>query len=282
MAIGLLLFTSCENIGIGAEDVVKVDLPSSTNFITVESWVTNIEEIQKVRITQSNGFNSSTPVTFVTDADVIVQSRNGTTFLYTYVGEGNYHSNDPYVATASTEYRIRIQLENGDEIRSDWEEMPEMIPLNGLIVASFEENDPNNPGQQFSVFYPRTIAVDPGDSDNYYRWKFYRNGEPYLAPEPITIQDDRFFNGNIIPNNFSEFAYETNDEMIVEFQSISKSSFNYLNLLKSQITSLGTSSGTTPAQVEGNLMFQNPDENKAVLGFFGATAISSDTTIVNN
>ena len=276
----LSLVLSCEGIGIGVEDVVSVELPSARNLVSVDGSITNEEINQEVRLTRSNSFNNSVPVGAIEDANVLVQSRTGQTFLYSYSEEGTYVSNDVFAAIGGEEYRIRIQLADGSEIQSEWEEMPESVPLNRLFVDSFEENDPENPGEQILVFYPRIVAVDPENRNNYYRWRFFKNGIPHIEPESITIQDDRFFDGNLIPNNFRSFGYDIGDQMVVEFQSISGDAYNYLSLLKSQITSLGTSSGTTPAEVDGNLFYVSSPTTEDILGFFSAVSISADTIVV--
>lgn len=276
----LSILLSCDNIGIGVEDVVRVELPSATNLITVEGWVTSDHEQQYVRLTRSNSFNSTNQVEVIDDASVIVQARNGQTFSYTYSSDGIYLSSEAFSGISGTDYRVRIQLEDGDEIRSEWETMPDIVALNRLFIDSFEENDPEIPNQQITIYFPRIIALDPEGNRNYYRWRFFKNNQSFVESESITIQDDRFFDGNLIPNDFRSFGYDNGDEMVVQFQSISEEAFNYLNLLKSQITSLGTSSGTTPAQVIGNLSFFSSEETDDVLGYFGLVGVSADTTIV--
>jgi len=274
------LLLSCEGIGVGVEEVVQVDLPDAKNLVTVEGLVTNIIENQEIRLSRSNSFNSTTPVEAIADATVAVQSRNGLTFFYSHAGAGIYFSDIPFSAQSGVEYRVRIQLSDNREIQSNWERMPELVALNRLFVDSFEENDPENAGQQIVIFYPRTIALDPENRNNFYRWRFFKNGEAFIDPESITIEDDRFFDGNLIPNNFRSFGYEVGDEMVVQFQSISGEAFDYLNLLKSQITSLGTSAGTTPAEITGNLFYASSTQEEKVFGYFGAAAISADTTVV--
>ncbi len=276
----LSLLFSCENIGIGVEEVVNVTLPSARNLVTVEGSITNNSINHSVRLTRSNSFNSIEPVTAITNANVVVQSREGQTFLYSHTENGIYLSNEPFTPASGKEYRLRIQLSDNNEIRSDWERMPDLVSLNRLFVDSFEENDPNNTNQQILVYFPRIIAVDPENRTNYYRWRFFKNGLPHIEPESITIQDDRFFDGNLIPNNFRSFGYEIGDSMVVQFQSITAEAYDYLNLVKSQITSLGTSSGTTPAEVDGNLFYVSENQRERVLGFFSAVAISADSVIV--
>lgn len=281
-AIVILCFLlSCDNIGIGVEEVVEVELPSATSLITVEGWVTSQKETQYVRLTRSNGFNSASPVESISNASVIVQARNGDiTRSYTHTNDGVYLSDVSFAGISGTDYRVRIQLEDGPEIRSEWETMPDVVALNRLFVDSFEENDPEIPNRQITIYFPRILALDPEDNRNYYRWRFFKNDQAFVEFESITIQDDRFFDGNLIPNDFRSFGYELEDKMVVQFQSISGEAFNYLNLLKSQITSLGTSSGTTPAQVPGNLSYASSEETEDVLGYFGLVGVSSDTIMV--
>lgn len=272
------LLAACGDISV--VDIVVVDLPSSQNLITVEGWVTDVNEHQYVRLTRTNGFSANDPVMTIVDANVVVQSRDGETFLYTHFKDGFYRSNDLFSGLIGKEYRVRVLLSDNQEIQSDWEEMPSVVALDSLFVSSFVENDPEDPSNQITVFFPETEAMDPPETSNYYRWIFYRNDEKYVEPESITIQDDRFFNGNLIPNNFQSFGYEEGDTIIVQFQSIQKETYDYLSLLKSQITSLGTSSGTTPAIVNGNLAYFSSDQSEQVLGYFGVAAVSSDTVVV--
>ena len=275
----LVIFTACST-GIGFEEVVRVELPSPKNLVTIEGWVTSSTEIQYVRLTRSNSFNNTITVDPITDASIIVQARNGQTHLYSHSNEGVYLSNEAFAGITGTDYRVRVQLQGDTEIRSDWETMPEVVALNRLFVDSFEENDPNDPTEQIDIYFPRILAVDPEGSRNYYRYRFFKNDEVFTESESITIQDDRFFDGNLIPNNFRSFGYAVGDLMVVQFQSINANAFNYLSLLKSQITSLGTSSGTTPAQVIGNLSYVSSEIDEDVLGYFGLVGVSSDTTIV--
>ena len=263
---------------ISCEKVVIVELPPSQDIVVVQGWLSDSLGNQSIRVTRSNGFADENQVAGIENAQVIVQARSGEVFNYSYRNNGFYDADLPYRGANGTEYRVRIVLDT-IEIRSEWDQMPEVVSIGMLQVDSFEENDPNNSNQQITIFYPKITTTDPTSVDNYYRWIFYKNGELFNDPEPITIQNDRLFDGNLIPNNFQIFDYDSGDEMTVELQSISESSHNYLSLLKSQITTLGTSSGTTPAIVTGNLFFVG-DDSRQVLGYFGAVSGSFATVNV--
>ncbi|WP_462251519.1 DUF4249 domain-containing protein [Ekhidna sp.] len=263
---------------MACEKVVVVDLPSPQNLVVIQGWLTDSLGNQRIRLTRSNGFADNNEVLPIDDAEVIIQSRIGEVFTYSYANDGYYHADTEYRGTPGIEYRLRIIVDD-QEIQSLWDIMPIPTSVGNLQIDSFEENDPNDSDQQITVFYPKITTRDPIGEENYYRWVFYKNQEIFNSPEPITVQSDRLFDGNLIPNNFQIFGYDSNDEMTVELQTISFSSHSYLSLLKSQITTLGTSSGTTPAIVEGNLFYVD-DESEQVLGYFGAVSSSVATVIV--
>ncbi|WP_421764588.1 DUF4249 domain-containing protein [Ekhidna sp.] len=272
-----LLFISLI-ILLGCEEVVIVDLPQSQNLIVIEGWVTDTLGNHPIRITRSRPFSDQEQIAPIDDAQVIVQSRSGQVFAYSYTPNGVYVSDFEYQGIANSEYRI-IALIDSLEIRSEWDELPEKVEVGNIRVESFEENDPDNPNQQITIYYPKLNAIDPEGIANYYRWLFFKNDEVFNEPEPITIQNDRLFDGNVIPNNFQSFGYDVGDEMTVQLMTISRDAHNYLSLLKSQITTLGTSGGTTPAIVNGNLFYVN-DNSTLVLGYFGTAAISKNSLIV--
>lgn len=266
----LLIISSCEK-------VVIIELPPSQNLIVVEGWVSDLIQTQSVRLIRSNGFLDKDPVQPITDASIRVERKNGGFQLYEYSNDGYYASIDPFAANENSEYRVVINLSSGEQIRSDWDVMSKKTKIESTSIRSFEENDPDNTGQQITLFYPKMVVKDSANKNNFYRWIFYNGNERYSEPESITLQDDRFFDGNFIPNTFDEFSYEEGDSIIVNIQSITSRTFDFLKLLKSQIATLGTSSITIPAVVDGNLT--NLNSNEQVLGYFGTIAISADTII---
>ncbi len=268
--LAILLF-SCE-------EVVVIPLPGEQNLLVVEGWLTDAVERQYVRLSRSNSFSGPTnPV--IEDATVLVQLRNGPSQTYSYVGGGNYLSDNPYRGIQGEEYRLSIVLPNGDLVRSTWTTIESTTQIVLLSVDRFEENDPDNPGQTKTVFFPRITARDSANYQNYYRWMLFRNGNQLTDPESIILQNDRFFDGNFIPNLFDAYEYSIGDNMEVELHTITKEAFDYLSLLKSQTSTLSAAASTTPAIVNGNISnVSKPEE--MVLGFFGTRAISSASQVV--
>lgn len=257
---------------LGCEEVVIIELPREQNLVVVEGWVTDTNQRQYVRLTRSNSF-SGVINPAIEDATVLVQVRNSVSHTYSYSSDGVYLSDAPYQGIAGEEYRVSIVLSNGDVIRSDWNLMESKTEII-LISVDFDEEDPDNP-----FYFPRITARDSADYENYYRWKVFKNDIQFTEPESIILQDDRFFDGNFIRANFIDYEYDLDNEIKLELHTINESTFQFLSLLKAQTTTLSAASSSTPAIVNGNLTnLSKPSE--LVLGFFGTTAVSADSVIV--
>lgn len=265
---------------LSCEETVLIELPDEQNLIVVEGSVTDALVNQSIKLTRSNSFSGQINPN-IEDASVMVEDNIGNSFSYQHTERGTYLSNDPYQGIRGNEYRVIITLANGDLIQSEWSVMPPNTRIVLLSVDSFEENDPLQPNQDVTIFFPRITARDSAEFPNYYRWIFYKNGVRLTEPESITIQNDLFFDGNFIPNLFDEFEYLEGEEMTVELLAINRSTFDFLELLKAQITTLGSSVRTTPANVSGNLTnLTNP--SFVVLGHFSALSVSTESTIAEN
>lgn len=272
----LLLFIAI----IGCEEVVVVDLPESQDLVVVEGWVSDEEKMQQVRLTMSNSFQSEDPNSELADSEVKM-FVNSQVYEFIYIGNGYYEMTTPLSAQQNANIFLEIALADGSIVRSGTVRLQPSSPILNSFLRSFVDNDPNNPGEEITYYFPKITALDSAGFRNFYRWRFYKNSQLYTEPESITIQDDKFFDGNFIPNTFEEFKYQLGDTAVVELQVISQSAFDYLSLLKSQINTLGTSSSTTPSEVVGNLDNLN-DPGETVLGYFGVISVDRDTLIVTN
>lgn len=257
--------------------MVVVPLPNEQNLLVVEGWITDKVEHQYVRLSRSNSFSGSiNPI--IEDATVLVQTRNGPSQTYAYIGEGNYLSDNPYQAVEDEEYRLSVVLQNGDLVRSTWTTIESITEIVLLSVDNFPGRDQDT-GEPKTIYFPRITARDSANYENFYRWMLFKNGVQLKEPESILLQTDRIFDGNFIPNDFGDYEYELGDLMVVELHSITKEAFDYLSLLKSQTSTLSAAASTTPAIVNGNMTnISKPDE--IVLGFFGTRAVSVKSTTV--
>ncbi len=270
--LGLLCFLHCE-------DPIDIDLPGNPNLVVIEGWITDKPGPQVISITRTNGFSSKESNPKIDDASVRVFDQNGGDFIYTNIGNGIYVSESGFTGSYNELYDLRVILSNGDTIISSSEMLMEVSDIDSLGYDSFITQDEENPRLEIEVYYPIAIIKDPMDEVNFYKWKIFRNDTLFSDPAAIILQEDRFVNGNVLPNQFTDFDFSEFDTIGVEVQSISQQTYDYFRLFKSQVISLGTSSGSAPASLTGNLRnISNPGEK--VLGFFAATSIKSGEQVI--
>jgi hypothetical protein len=254
----------------------ELPIPEGENQLVVEGWVTQDKDSQWIKLSRTTAFTDSLPEIPVTDASVFVEDLQGNIFDYNHDGNGRYQSIG-FRGQVNQRYRLNITLGDGRELRSDFERLNPVSPIDTITYDFFVDQDEDT-GEDVRVYFPIIFSSDPIEQINYYRYIAFRNGDKLNAPEEIFILDDRFINGQNLANEIPDFRYEAEDTIVVQLHSLSRSAFDFLNLLKLQTTVLGSSSGTAPASLTGNVFFQ--ENNTPVLGYFGASAVSADTTVV--
>ena len=271
------------NIGIllaiisGCSD--EIALPVAQEILVVEGWLTDQDTIQQVRISRTVSFESENSSTSVSGASVHIRS-NQEDYKLMHTKNGIYQSAVEFAGVSGRSYWLEVSLE-GQLIVSKKEVMRVVPSLDSIYFDFFERQSEINPQLDELVYYPIGYFSDNGEEQNFYRWKFKRNGIPFNEPEDIFILEDRFLNGlDSIKNEFTAFEYELNDTISIELQEISFDAYDYLRLLRLQTTSLGTRSGTTPSVVRGN-MVDSSNPASLVLGYFGVISTTSDTLIIN-
>ena len=255
----------------------EIEFPRTNQKIVVEGWVTSELKSHWVKVANTVGFTDVRSESPVVDATVqIIRQSDGQAYNLAHDTQGNYFST-PFQGMPGEQYRVQINLSDGRIIDSPFDLMLTDPDLQVIDFSFFLRENPET-GEEENVYYPVVTSLDPLNEINFYRYKAYRNDFELNEPDDLELITDRFHNGQILSHNLSRFEYELNDEIKVELQTFGKEAFDFLELLKSQTTSLGSSSGTAPASLIGNLSYRDSDE--IVLGFFGTLSVKSDSTIV--
>jgi hypothetical protein len=130
----------------------------------------------------------------------------------------------------------------------------------------------------------RIDYTDPAETEDYYFWEQFRNGETFIEANGGTkwtlISSDEFYNGRKVigkqPND--EIVYIPGDIAYVKQIGISKFQFDYYWLLFEQAASGGLFAPPSAA-VKGNIEnLTNPDLYP--LGYFGASEVKSAEIII--
>lgn len=263
---------------LSCEDPIQIDLPTNSNLLVVEGWISNQLVNQEITLSQTQGFNDQSEPSLVSEAQVTVFNNLNESFSFEQLESGIYQSADPFRAVDSLFYQLEIVLTSGDTIVSPFESVPRSVLIDSVAFRDVPIRSNENPNIIETIYFPVTFSQDPSDIRNYYRWKISRNDSLFNSPNDLELLDDSAINGNFFPNEFRSFQFEFGDTLNIEMQTISKGAFDFLSLLKSQTTLLGTASGTLPATLTGNLR-NRTNENQIVLGYFGCFS-SSEAELV--
>ena len=112
---------------------------------------------------------------------------------------------------------------------------------------------------------------DPSEYRNYYRLIVYKKGEPRISDDMMYIFNDDFMNGNMIFMLWESEAFFPQDTVVVELQTLDKSTYEYYLTLNSLAG--GMFGASNPANPETNL-------SNDALGYFGAYTVSRDTIVI--
>ncbi len=166
-------------------------------------------------------------------------------------------------------YAVSITLPNGNQYRSESERLKPVAAVDDLdwqlVLGGF---------QNLAIALELLVTYsDPPGQGDFYRWKFYSNGNSVKSPK-IVLADDRLLNGYQTSFAVSLAELPFNAVVRVDQLSLTQAAHNYLQQLKSQTEDLGKTFGVSPSPVNGNVIsLTKPSE--AVLGYFGASAIQS-------
>ncbi|HHP7243026.1 MAG TPA: DUF4249 domain-containing protein [Cyclobacteriaceae bacterium] len=268
------LFLTLIILSGSCEEPIEVDLPPSSNNIIINGWITDEKISYEVRITRTNAFDDKASNPAVTGADVVVIDNHNNQYMFEEITPGIYRSDtSSFIGNVGDSYILNVGI--GDKkYYSDPETLNTLPIIDSIFFESFVEPDPEDPANQLEFFFPVGVVNDPESIENFYRWVIYENDSLLSDPENLILISDQFIDGNIFQNELPDIILEAGDDLRIEQLSLSKPAFDYLSIIKNQLTSLGTSSGTAPVLVRGNI-FNPEDEDELVLGFFGASSFSS-------
>ncbi|MEL7146495.1 MAG: DUF4249 domain-containing protein [Bacteroidota bacterium] len=255
------------------EDELAPDLEERVNLLVVDGWIYNTPGPQTVRVARSVAFEDTQNLSQVTGAVVIVRNRNLEDVRLTEISPGLYQTDENFQGQVGQSYQVEIRPGNGRVYLSDFQTLrpvPEILTLS----MELDETSTNNPDFLPEQFFPVTIVQDFPESVDFYRWKVARNEEFFNEPEDIILLTDRFINGNRFRNELKEYLFLEGDTVHVRLESMTQEAYNFLRFFRRQTTDLGTSGGTNPGVLQGNLRNRD-DENEVVLGFFGASAVTT-------
>jgi len=250
--MGLGIFTSCE-------DVIELDLDSTTPQLVIEGTIDVEQQQASVLISRSSDFYDEGAPIQVSDASVVLQQENGTSYLLEEGPSGTYLA-DNIQANPGDQFSLSVELD-GQTYQAQ-AVVPVSVALDSIEVLE-DMSLPFSQGAEDSIFISANW-FDPVSTSNYYRIRTYVNG--VLDPDLYIVISDEI-NGNGKDQTIPiRQGYEEGEEVRVELLSVDEAYYDYFFQISS-INQSGANS-TTPFNPTGNF-------DQDVLGYFGIYSASS-------
>jgi hypothetical protein len=270
----MIVLMSCEN-------PIKLKLDKGDPRLVVDAFLNDLDSIQKIRLTKTDGFLGSQPVPVVDNANITVWNLTKNQKIdFTYFGNGYYHyftqQPDTFFIKNHT-YKLVINW-NGAEYNSYY--IQKRAAILDSIQPIFYPNGngfSNNSPFYSPYLWARDIVEGPTD---YYWVKTFRNDTLFNEPDDINIAidgtngavtkdiagalDTILFTPPITFLGFKSFASGSKVKVLV--LSIDKPTYDFLRQAETQMTNSGLFA-TTPENVKTNINTPNGALTKA-LGWF--------------
>jgi hypothetical protein len=278
----VLLLSSCET-------VIDAKLDTGPAQLSVDANLTDQPGPQTIRLTQTTAyFNNNTPPA-ATSATVSVSDDAGNTYVFSDDDKDGYYVWQPTgkdtLGHIGRTYQLNIAYQ-GETYRAS-SKMNRVPAIDSLIFSKQKLNPLSTTEGYQAEFY----ATDVAGGADFYRVRFFRNGELQNKPNNIIISQDGVFRNNgtvsdgltfIVPIRRAinpDSLYAMNDAVKVELQSITSEAFDFWEQVQNQITNGGLFAAP-PANVPTNILNTKANGRKAT-GFFSTSAVRSVSATVS-
>ncbi len=258
-----IVFTSCQ-------DVIDVDVQTAPSRLVIEASIDwekgTAGNSQKIKLSKSTSYFDTTSNMSVTSATVkVVNTNDNSEFVFTHQGSGVYSTNT-FIPVVNDSYNLQVIYE-GEAYTANETLTPvtDIVDVNQSIEGGFNDED-----LEVNIAF-----VDPEDEENYYLFKFQKQGD--LLPS-IEDWNDEFINGNEATWWYEKEegeAFQSGDVVDISFFGISESYHNYIRILIEQSEGAGPFSAT-PVPLKGNCINESTPANYA-FGYFRLTQVVKDT-----
>ena len=253
------------------EEVVNVDLDTASPRLVVDAsinWEQGTDGAQqKIKLTTTTSYYSPT-VPVVSGATVFVKNSTNTVFDFIEIPTTGEYVCTNFIPQLNETYTLTV-ISNGQTYNAT-ETLKSVASIQDIV----QNNEGGFTGDQIEI---KTFFTDPAGEDNYYMFKYKYSNRNKLDYQ---VNDDKFFQGNSFFSLTNNDDLSTGDRIDVTHYGISRSYYNYMNILLSVAGNTGGSPfQSPPATVRGNLINATNFDNYA-LGYFRLSETDSSNYIV--
>ena len=253
------------------EEVVNVDLDTASPRLVVDAsinWEQGTDGAQqKIKLTTTTSYYSTT-VPVVSGATVFVKNSSNTIFNFIEIPSTGEYVCTNFIPQLNEIYTLTV-ISNGQTYNAT-ETLKSVASIQDIV----QDNNGGITGDQAEI---KTFFTDPAGEDNYYMFKYKYSNRTKLDYQ---VSDDRFFQGNSFFSLSDNEDLSTGDQITVTHYGVSRSYYNYMNILLSVAGNTGGGPfQSPPATVRGNLINATNFNNYA-LGYFRLSETDSGNYII--
>lgn len=227
------------------------------NLLVVEGLITNNPEFQYVKLTRTASYMDNQPIATVNDATVSVEC-NGSTYIFTYSGNGIYTPPGGVVSEVGKTYHLSI-LQGGNVYEAN-SIMNESLTVDSINVIKDEYI--NNKYMINAWFQDNPIE------DEYFLFKYAINNTVYDSIEQWGRYLDILSNNYYFENVTLVYGVDAKvgDSISLYTFSISKEYFDFLTVAEKNMQEPIPFLPPPGARIKGNI-------SNGALGFFQASSV---------
>ncbi len=251
LAISTFLMGSCQ-------DVIELNLNSSSPQIIIEGLVSNNNSTTTIQITKTTDYFNPTIPPPVSGA--VVTINDGTTTDTLRERAAGIYVSSNIRGTSGKTYTLKVVAEGKTYTSSS--KMPPLVTLDSI---SFRPNNRFGSSPDSLEFAPLIQFKDPAVYGNYYRVKATVDGKPdnsvFIGSDTRLLENG----GNILIPVF-QVSVKTKKRLDIAFWAIDEDVYKYFETL-SELTSPRGGGSSAPTNPTSNI-------SGGALGYFAAAAIS--------
>ena len=259
MLLILFAFPACEK-------VIEFDLDESKEALVIEATMTNNKLPFKVLVSKTTSYFGTKTSNPVSGAKVSARSERGKVKYCVETSPGVYELEN-VVALPGFWYIVDVEYDGITYSARSY--MNETVHIAELGISYFDGF-----GIFDSGYKVNTYIKDPVKIENYYRLKYYVNGQPTNNSGEITLYSDHLFDGKAIGLTQRSIVFKKTDTLIIELQSIDKAAYDYFSTLENI--------SWTDIQQSATLANPISNFNNGALGYFSAYTSDRKNLIIKD
>lgn len=256
----IFAFSACEK-------VIEIDLSGSKEAIVIEATITNTKLPFTVLVSKTSPYFGTKTSNPVSGAKVSIRAEKGKVkYFYDELAPGYYQLKN-ILAFAGSWYIVDVEYEGITYSARSF--MNEVVPIADFSFSYFDGMGFFDSGYKVS-----TYIRDPVNRENFYRLKYYVNGQSTDNQGEITLYSDQLFNGKDIGLGQRSIVFQEDDTITIELQSIDEAIYTYFSTLES-ISGNELQQSASPSNPISNF-------NNGALGYFSAYTFDQRTVIIKD